>query len=136
MRKVSIPEDNSRKIASKSHNSYVQEGIDSHQSTQVAPSALLQPFHESLEGRLVSQFKLVKEQLKSCLGEPFYADAGFILYKGDLTQLLSNLSKSTLKIDRRFKSEVHHPGACARGAHGDNLMFSITKRNPHELLST
>ena len=37
---------------------------------------------------------------------------------------------------RRFKSEVHHPGACARGAHGDNLMFSITKRNPHELLST
>ena len=38
--------------------------------------------------------------------------------------------------NRRFKSEVHHPGACTGGAHGDNLMFSITKRNPHELLST
>lgn len=110
MRKVSIPEDNSRKIASKSHNSYVQEGIDSHQSTQVAPSALLQPFHESLKGRLVCQFKLVKEQLKSCLGEPFYADAGFILYEGDLTQLLSNLSKSTLKIDLTITSPPYNIG--------------------------
>jgi hypothetical protein len=35
MRKVSIPEDSSRKIYSQSHNSYVLEGVDPHQTTQV-----------------------------------------------------------------------------------------------------
>jgi len=110
MPKISITEDNSRMIASKNHNFYVLEGIDSHQSTQVAPSGLLQPFSEELEEQLVAQFKLVKERLKAYLGEPFYADAGFILYEGDLSRLLDSLSHSNLKVDLTITSPPYNIG--------------------------
>jgi adenine-specific DNA-methyltransferase len=108
--KVSIPEDNSRKIASKSHNCYVLEGIDSHQSTQVVPSGLLQRLPDELEEQFIAQFKLVKEKLRVYLGEPFYADSGFILYKGDLTRFLGDLSKSDLKVDLTITSPPYNIG--------------------------
>jgi adenine-specific DNA-methyltransferase len=110
MPKSLTPEDNSRKIASKNHNSYMLEGIDLHQSTQVAPSGLLQPFAAELEEQLVSRFKIVREQLKSELGEPFYADSGFILYKGDSTKFLDRLSKLTFKVNLTITSPPYNIG--------------------------
>ncbi|MCT0254428.1 MULTISPECIES: site-specific DNA-methyltransferase [unclassified Synechocystis] len=105
-----MSEDNSRKIANKNHNSYILEGIDKHQSTQLAPSALLRPLPELLKEQLDSQFRLVKEELESYLGKPFFADKGFILYKGDLTRLLSDLSKSSLKVDLTVTSPPYNIG--------------------------
>ena len=34
---------------------------------------------------------------------------------------------------RQFKSEVHHLEGCPGGTHRDSLMFTTTKRHPHEL---
>lgn len=110
MRKVSLTEDRSRKIANPSYNTYISQGIESHQSTQVAPSALLQPFSKALENQLISRFKSVKEQLIDHLGEPFYADAGFILYQGDLINFLDRLSHCDLCIDLTVTSPPYNIG--------------------------
>ncbi len=108
MQKVSIPEDSSRKISSPSNNSYVLEGVDPHQTTQVAPPALLQPFSEELEQNISSRYKSVEEELKSHLGEPFYSDSGFILYQGDSTLLLDRLSNTNLEIDLAITSPPYN----------------------------
>jgi len=110
MRKVPITEDDSRKIANQNYNTYISEGIDSHQSTQVAPSELLQPFSKELEHQLICRFQSVKEQLIDHLGQPFYADAGFILYQGDLIDLLNKLSHSNLCIDLTVTSPPYNIG--------------------------
>ncbi|RMG12176.1 MAG: site-specific DNA-methyltransferase [Cyanobacteria bacterium J055] len=110
MQKVSIPEDSSRKISSPSHNSYVLEGVDPHQTTQVAPPALLQPISEELEQNISSRYKSVEEELKSHLGEPFYSDSGFILYQGDSTLLLDRLSNTNLEIDLAITSPPYNIG--------------------------
>jgi hypothetical protein len=39
-----------------------------------------------------------------------------------------------LYLQGQFKSEVHHLEGCSRGTHRDSLMFTTTKRHPHELL--
>ena len=51
-----------------------------------------------------------------------------------LIDLTSEQRKSLPKMGRQFKSEVHHPGSCPGGTHGDSLMFITTKGHPHELL--
>jgi adenine-specific DNA-methyltransferase len=110
MQKRSITEDSSRKISSKDHNAFVMEGIEPHQATRVAPSSLLQPFSEELESRILSRYQAIEKILKSNLGEPFYSDAGFILYQEDLTDFLEKLSFTDLYIDLTITSPPYNIG--------------------------
>ncbi|MBD2580286.1 site-specific DNA-methyltransferase [Oscillatoria sp. FACHB-1406] len=103
-------ENDSRKIASEEHNVYVLEGIDPHQSTKVAPSALLQPFDEATEERINSQYKSILEKITVHLGKPFYADSGFILYQGDLIPYLKQLSRSGISVDLTITSPPYNIG--------------------------
>jgi adenine-specific DNA-methyltransferase len=109
-KKLSSREDESRPIASKEQNSYLAEGIVDHQSTQIAPSSLLQPFSPELEKDRANKFNFLKEILVSHLGQPFYSDNGFILYQGDATDFLSKLSHSDIKIDLTVTSPPYNIG--------------------------
>jgi len=109
-KKLSSREDESRPIASKEQNSYLAEGIVDHQSTQIAPSSLLQPFSPELEKDRANKFNFLKEILVSHLGQPFYSDNGFILYQGDATNFLSKLSHSDIKIDLTVTSPPYNIG--------------------------
>ncbi|MBD1936758.1 site-specific DNA-methyltransferase [Microcoleus sp. FACHB-68] len=110
MKKIAITEDSSRKIASKDKNAYVAKGIDPHQATQVAPSTLLQPFSKEIESCILSKHLSVEKTLKSQLGEPFYSDAGFILYQGNSTEFLDKLSSTNLHIDLTITSPPYNIG--------------------------
>jgi hypothetical protein len=53
MEKISLEEDQQRIIANKTRNVCIAQEINSHQSTQIALSGLLQPFSQELENALI-----------------------------------------------------------------------------------
>lgn len=84
--------------------------IDSPKSTQVAPSALLQPFSKELEASLLSRHEAIEKLLKPHLGDPFFATPGFILYNGDSTQLLNRLFSTDLRVELSLTSPPYNIG--------------------------
>lgn len=108
--KVSVTGDNKRKIASKEHNAYVAEGVDKHKATHTAPSSLLKPFSEDLQHSLLARQKSLETQLCKFLGDPFYCNHGFILYKGDSVDLLQKLEWSNIKLDLTVTSPPYNIG--------------------------
>lgn len=110
MQKRLITEDNSRKITSKDHNSFITEGIAPHKATQVAPTSLLQPFSKDLEALIASKHKAIEKILTGSLGEPFYSDLGFILYQGNLIDFLEKLSRADLCVDLTITSPPYNIG--------------------------
>ncbi|WP_414574994.1 DNA-methyltransferase [Anabaena sp. CCY 9402-a] len=108
--KVPVTQDKVRKIASQEHNIYINEGIDQHTATQMAPRSLLKPFSEDLKRNLSDQQKFLEVELYKCLDEPFYSDDGFILYQGDSTDFLQKLSSSNIKIDLTITSPPYNIG--------------------------
>ena len=110
MPKNTIREDNSRRIASKDENAYIAEGIKLHQATQIAPSALLQPFSKELESRILAGYKSVEKALTNYLGEPFYSDSGFILYQGNANNLLEQFSDTDIRVDLTITSPPYNIG--------------------------
>jgi adenine-specific DNA-methyltransferase len=110
MQKITITEDISRRIACKDENSYVAEGINPHQSTQVAPSALLQPFSKELENCILERYQSIEKVLRKYLGEPFYSESGFILYQGNSANFLDILSSTSIRIDLTITSPPYNIG--------------------------
>jgi len=80
----------SRKIASKQHNKFLAEPTN-HQSTRVAPSSLLQPLKDEVQNQIELRHYQLAALLREHIGEPFFSDTGFILYKGDSLELLGRL---------------------------------------------
>ncbi len=107
---MKVPEDKARKIASKEHNSYLSEIIAPHKATQSAPSSLLQTFSEDLKYNLSVKQKVLETELFKVLGNPFYADNGFILYHGDSTDFLHKLSSTNINIDLTVTSPPYNIG--------------------------
>jgi len=110
MQKVLTVEDASRRIASKSENSYIAAGINPHEASQVAPSALLQPFSEELENCIFAKHQAVESALRRYLGEPFYSASGFILYKGNSADFLDKLSSTDIRADLTVTSPPYNIG--------------------------
>lgn len=99
-----------RRIANKSHNNYLAEGIKPHKATQIAPSALLQPFSENLTEKIAYKHKVVDEVLKTIIGSPAYSDPGFILYCGDCCELLPKLVDAKFFVDLTITSPPYNIG--------------------------
>jgi adenine-specific DNA-methyltransferase len=110
MEKISLEEDQQRIIANKTRNVCIAQEINSHQSTQIAPSGLLQPFSQELENALISKHQSLEKILINYLGKPFYSDTGFILYQGDLIDFLPKLYSSNIKIDLTITSPPYNIG--------------------------
>jgi adenine-specific DNA-methyltransferase len=110
MSEIPITAESSRKIADRSHNSFVADGIDSHRSTQIVPSSLLHAFPEELEREFITRYTVIEECLKTHIGQPFYSEAGFILYQGDAVDILEKLSLANLPIDLTITSPPYNIG--------------------------
>lgn len=104
------PEEQARKIASKTHNAYIAAGFDPHRVTQIAPPGLLQPFPKALDAKILAQHEALEPLLREHLGEPFYAETGFILYQGDATERLQSLAESGISVDLTVTSPPYNIG--------------------------
>ncbi len=108
--KIGLREDNSRKIGSKEHNRHVARGSNEHRSTNLAPSSLLRSFDSCLQECIDSRRKAVENLLKKCIGEAFYSDSGFILYKGDSLEFLKRMQAEGLRINLTLTSPPYNIG--------------------------
>jgi len=108
--KVAIIEDNKRRIGSREHNKYVSEGIINHKATQIAPSSLLQPFDVALQYLICNSHKKLEQYLRTLIGEPFFSEAGFILYQGSCVDFLEQLRGSEVSVDLVVTSPPYNIG--------------------------
>ena len=107
---IGIPEDRSRKIATKEYNTYVANGIDKHKPTAIAPSSLLCPFPIDLKQKLDEKHLVVEKSLHRAIGKPFYSDNGFILYQGDSTEFLEKMADNEIQVDLTLTSPPYNIG--------------------------
>lgn len=108
--KVAVKEDKSRKISNKAHNLHVANGINQHKSTSVAPTSMLQVFSDDLKIKLDALHEKTKNALIDAIGEPYFSDTGFFIYKGDSLKLLDALYKNKFVIDLALTSPPYNIG--------------------------
>lgn len=108
--KVAIPEDKSRRISSKEHNVHVANGINQHKPTALAPASFMHPFSNDLKQELGSRHLAIEKKLSRAIGEPFYSDNGFILYRGDSTEFLEKLAEFEIQVDLTLTSPPYNIG--------------------------
>jgi len=101
--------ESSRKISDKLHNRFIQEQAE-HEATQPVPRSLLDSFDEDIDQRIATRQVAVEEILRQSIGEPFFAEAGFILYLGDCVNFLTALSKSELRVSLTITSPPYNIG--------------------------
>jgi adenine-specific DNA-methyltransferase len=53
---------------------------------------------------------MIERQLKNILGQPLFCQPGFILYKGDCTEIMRALSGSNIKVDLTLTSPPYNIG--------------------------
>lgn len=108
--KVTIIEDNSRKIASRYHNRHIAEGINTHNATTIAPPSLLKRFDRDLLRRVEGRHQQIETILIQHLGDPYLSKEGFILYKGSCTDFLERLRSSKIGFDLTLTSPPYNIG--------------------------
>ena len=81
-----------------------------HVPTTIAPKPLLSPTTLKMHKAMTASFKHVLKSLRPALGEPYFADDGFILYLGDCSKLLGALAKSEFSIDLTVTSPPYNIG--------------------------
>jgi len=108
--KTEIANDEMRRIADRSQNRFLAEGVEAHRPTQLAPHSLLQPFSRELVSQLERTHQEIESLLISIIGKPTYSEVGFILYCADCTELLPRLEQSRLQIDLSITSPPYNIG--------------------------
>src|SRR3989304_9330785 len=108
--KIVLTEDSNRRIGCRDHNRHVAEGIDAHKATQIAPLSLLKPFDPDLLKRIERRHEEVERILSRHLGKPYFAQNGFILYKGSCVDFLDRLRGSSINIDLALTSPPYNIG--------------------------
>jgi adenine-specific DNA-methyltransferase len=99
-----------QKIFCKEHNVFVANGIDRHKPTILAPYELFQSFSKELEQEINARHCNIIQTLQQVLGEPYFSDNGFILYHGNMLEILEKLSKVSFKIDLTLTSPPYNIG--------------------------
>ena len=111
-------------------NSQVTNSIQQLRDVNVSDSEELAKILETLQTAISSDTILSEDQKKDALDAvETLAEEG----KKPPEQRTAKFCSMAINV-RQFKSEVHHPGSCPGGTHGDSLMFITTKGLPHELL--
>lgn len=102
--------DPKRRIGDKNQNQYLAHGVKAHKPTQMAPPGLLQPFSENLLREIELSHKEVERKLIRAIGDPMYSEPGFILYSGDLCELLPRLETINPSINLTVTSPPYNIG--------------------------
>jgi adenine-specific DNA-methyltransferase len=98
-----------RKIADRQHNKLLEERA-THRRTQTAPPSLLQPFDEETRRQIDTRHRELEPLLRERIGEPYFSQPGFSLYKGDCVELLGNLVESDLHLELTITSPPYNIG--------------------------
>jgi adenine-specific DNA-methyltransferase len=108
--KIPFFEVDNRRIQSKDHNKYVVEGLNIHKATQIVPSSLLQPLDTKFQEQIEGRYKEIELLLRQRLGQPFFSDVGFILYKGNCVDFLEQLRGTKVRIELTVTSPPYNIG--------------------------
>jgi adenine-specific DNA-methyltransferase len=81
-----------------------------HVPTKIAPQSLLYPMTPKTQQAMTKRFESVLESLHPCLGAPYFASDGFILYLGDCTQLLGALADAKFSVELTVTSPPYNIG--------------------------
>lgn len=99
-----------RRIESRDHNIYLANGIEPHRATESVPRSFVSDFaSEELLKRKARQSEF-QSILASRIGEPFFSDEGFILYRGDSVEYLKRLKASGANFDLTITSPPYNIG--------------------------
>ena len=107
---IQIKEDKERKIANKEHNNYVKTGISKHRSTSLAPESFFRPLSKNLLSLVDEKRTSIIERLSKNLGQPFFSDTGFILYKEDCRKVMRAIEDAGVKVDLTITSPPYNIG--------------------------
>jgi len=99
-----------RLIVDPVHNRFVAEGVPKHRRTEIAPSGLLKPLEPVVVGELARRHKDLLSELRGALGDPYFAEPGFILYCGDSEHFLARLGTTTIRVDLTLTSPPYNIG--------------------------
>lgn len=100
----------SRRIASKSHNQFLANGFDSHRPTRLVPASFLEPLPADQKARVHQTQEDLVCSLSKVLGQPRFCAPGLILYQGDCVALMEELLQSGIKIDLTVTSPPYNIG--------------------------
>lgn len=80
-----------------------------HSPTTAVPGSLLRPFSPDLIAQVRSKTELIRHQMRS-LGEPYYAEDGFILYNRDCLESLRALRNTDFRVPLTVTSPPYNIG--------------------------
>ena len=81
-----------------------------HVPTMIAPRALLEDNAMEDRQRMEARFSELLPVLRASVGEPFFAEGGFVLYQGDCREVLSRLARSSARVDLTVTSPPYNIG--------------------------
>ena len=81
-----------------------------HKPTTVAPIELLNNFSDSDNRDFLNKYDKVLKTLKDKIGEPYYANNGYILYHADNGDILKKLSDNHFKVNLTVTSPPYNIG--------------------------
>ncbi|HIP41624.1 MAG TPA: site-specific DNA-methyltransferase [Campylobacterales bacterium] len=81
-----------------------------HKPTTVAPIELLNNFSDLDNREFLDEYNKTLEILKNKIGEPYYANSGYILYHADNDDILKKLSDNYFKVDLTVTSPPYNIG--------------------------
>lgn len=99
-----------RRIASKAHNQFVEDGVDSHRPTRMVPASFLVPLTAQQKAGVAQSQASAVDALTRILGRPAFSAPGFILYQGDCTALMEKMRESNFQIDLTITSPPYNIG--------------------------
>lgn len=99
-----------RRIADLAQNSFLQDGVEGHRSTKVAPETLLRPWPDEIVDLVARKQARLLSSLERACGGPFFSAPGFVLYNADSSDMLARLSRAELCIDLSLTSPPYNIG--------------------------
>lgn len=99
-----------RPIADPNNNRFVAEGVPLHRRTEIAPTGLLAQTSAELAAELELRHQAVLRDLTTTLGDPYFAEDGFVLYCGDCEPRLAALTESGTRVDLTVTSPPYNIG--------------------------
>lgn len=99
-----------RLIGDANLNRFVAEGVPEHRRTEIAPSGLLEPIPTDLAAELDQRYQAALNDLTKTLGDPYFAEDGFLLYCGDCEPRLAALAHSRIRVDLTVTSPPYNIG--------------------------
>lgn len=99
-----------RPIADPKNNRFIADGVPLHRRTEIAPTGLLTQTSAELTAELEIRYQGALRDITTTLGDPYFAENGFVLYCGDCESRLAALAESRVRVDLTVTSPPYNIG--------------------------